>query len=160
MSAISNLPRRRPGTRSELDMNSRRLTRHLVGDGKHSGRDVEAECAFIPAVLELVGLTGASVRPRGLWHLSKVLCRNPRRTTHKSVAGGNSPLGTRPRRANAGRVWSPREAPTNGPAVAAQSPSPAAVQPPLHLSCPALRGSRPAGDTVQLRKTSRLICLL
>src|SRR5499425_3487811 len=105
-------------------------------------------------------LTGPSARPGVLWHLSKVLCLNPRRTTHKPVAGGNRPLGVCPRPANAWRGWSRRAAPTNGPAVAEQSSTPASVQPPPHLSYPASRRSRPADDAVQLQKTSRLFYLL
>src|SRR6516162_8577523 len=105
-------------------------------------------------------LPGPSARRGVLWHLSKVLCRNPRRTTHKSVAGGNRPLGICPRRANAWRGWSRRAAPTNGPAVAVQSSMPVAVQPPLHPSSPRSTVSRPADDTVQLQKTFRLLLLL
>src|SRR5262249_40951444 len=109
---------------------------------------------------ELAGLTGLSARRGVLWHLSKMLCRNPRRTIHKPVAGGNTPLGICLRRANAWRGWSRRAAPTSGPAVAVQSSTPGAVQPPPHLSCPVSRRSRPADDAVQLQKTSRLFCLL
>src|SRR5215471_16006483 len=102
-------------------------------------------------------LTGPLARPGVLWHLSKVLCLNPRRTTHKPVAGGNRPPGICPRRANVWRGWSRRAAPTNGPAVAEQSSTPAAVQPRPQLSCPASRGSRPADDAVQLQKAFRLL---
>src|SRR5262249_12607273 len=63
--------------------------------------------------------TSPSARRGVLWHLSKVLCRNPRRTTHKPVAGGNRPPGICPRRADAWRGRSLRAAPTNGPAVEA-----------------------------------------
>src|SRR6516162_7888353 len=115
---------------------------------------------FTPAVLEFAGLTNLSARREMLWHLSRVSCRSPRRTTHKPVAGGNRPPGICPRHANVWQGWSRRAAPTNGPAVAVQSSTPAAVQPPPRLSCPALRGSRPAGDTVPLQKTSRLFRLL
>src|SRR5262249_24057640 len=104
--------------------------------------------------------TVPSVRPEVLWHLSKVLCRNPRRTTHKPVAGGNRRLGICPHRANAWRGWSRRVAPTNGPAVAVQSSRPVAVQPPLHPSSPRSTASRPADDTVQLQKTFRSLLLL
>src|SRR5262249_57709964 len=98
-------------------------------------------------------LTGPSARRGVLWHLSKVLCRNPRRTTHKLVAGGNRPPGICPRRTNAWRGWSRRAAPTNGPAVAEQSSTLAAVQPRPQLSCPASRGSRPPHHPLHLPHT-------
>src|SRR5262249_52061658 len=113
-----------------------------------------------PCLLEFAGLTGLSARRGVLWHLSKMLCPNPRRTTHKPVAGGNRLPGICPRRANAWRGGSRRAAPTNGLAVAEQSSTPGAVQPPPHLSGPASRGSCPADDGVPLQKTSRLFCLL
>src|SRR5215831_16125685 len=89
-----------------------------------------------------------------------MLRRNLRRTIHKPVAGRHTPLGICPRRANAWRGRSRRTVPTNEPAVAVQSSMPAAVLPPPHLSYPRSTASRPADDTVQLQKTSRLLFLL
>src|SRR5262245_29491589 len=129
--------------------------------GRATGPDFEAECVAkwrfhsSPGLLEFACLIGPSARRGVLWHLSKVLCRNPRRTTHKPVAGGNRPPGICPPRANAWRGWSRRAAPTNGPAVAEQSSAPAAVQPRPQLSCPVSRRSRPADDAVQLQKAFR-----
>src|SRR5262249_41021671 len=122
----------------------------------------KAECSivFTPGVLEFVRLTGPLARPGVLGHLSRMVCRNPRRTTHKLVAGEKMPLGICPHGATAWRGWSPRAAPTNGPAGAVQSSTPTAVQLPPHLSCPALRASRPAADTAQLQKTAGLFFLL
>src|SRR5262249_56033737 len=101
-------------------------------------------------VLEFACLTGRSARRGVLWHLSKVLCRNPRRTTHKPVAEGNRPPGICPRRANAWRGWSRRATSTNGPAVAEQSSTPAAVQPPPHPSCPPPTPPPPPAPPVHL----------
>src|SRR5258706_10615649 len=93
----------------------------------------------------------------GLWHLSDLACRNPRRTRRKLAAEENWPQRICLRRANALRGRWRRATPTNGPAVAAQSSMPAAVQLPPHLSCPSSGESFPADDTVQLRKTFRLL---
>src|SRR6478672_9659502 len=101
-----------------------------------------------------------SARPGVLWHLLNMLCRNPRRTSCKPAAGANRPRGICPCRANTRRGWWRRAAPTNGPVVVVQSSTPAAVQPPPHHSYPVLRASYPAGDAVQLQKTSRLPFLL
>src|SRR5262245_2453725 len=89
-----------------------------------------------------------------------MVCRNPRRTTHKLVAGEKRPLDICPHGASAWQVWPPRAAPTSGPAGAVQSSMPVAVQPPLHPSSPRSTASRPADDTVQLQKTFRLLLLL
>ena len=103
---------------------------------------------------------GVLAPPGVLWHLSNLACRNPPRTSCKPVAGGNRHLRVSPRRANAWRDWWRRAVPTNGPAVAAQSSTPGAVQSPPHLVYPALRASCPADDIVRLQKTSRLLFLL
>jgi hypothetical protein len=84
---------------------------------------------------------GPSAHLEGLWHLSKMLCRNPRRTSCKPVAEGNTLRGIFPRRTNTWRGWWRHAAPTNGLVVVLQSSTPVAGQPPLHLSYPALRAS-------------------
>src|SRR5262249_47725946 len=94
------------------------------------------------------------------WRLSKMLCRSPRRTMHKPVGGAHELLGICIRRANAWRGQLQRAAPTKGPAVAVQLSTRAAVQPPPHSSCPALRGSCLSDNAIQLQKTSRWFCLL
>jgi hypothetical protein len=61
--------------------------------GEKSRRDVERRFhSSPPGVLNFADLTGPSARPGALWHLSNLSYRNPRRTTHKPVAGGNRPL--------------------------------------------------------------------
>src|SRR5262249_44367809 len=68
-----------------------------------------------------------------LWHLSTMLCRNPRRTNRKPAAGGNRPRGICARRTNTWRDWWRRAAPTNGPVVVEQLSTPAAGRPPLQV---------------------------
>src|SRR5262249_18518138 len=81
---------------------------------------------------------GPSAHPEVLGHLSKMLCRNPRRTSCKPVAEGNTLRGIFPRRTNTWQGWWRHAAPTNGLVVVVQSSTPVAGQ---HLSYPALRAS-------------------
>src|SRR5262249_24210510 len=78
-------------------------------------------------------------------------------TTHKPVPKHREPPHIYLHHANTPRDWSRRAIPTNAPAAAERSSMPAAVQPPPQLSCPRSTVSRPANDTVQLQKTSRLL---
>src|SRR5262245_741315 len=105
-------------------------------------------------------LTGPSAHLEVLWHLSRMLCRSLRRTSRKRVAGWNRPRGICPHRTNTWRGWWRRSAPTNGPVVVVQSPTPAAGQPPLRASYPPLRAFYPADDRAQLQKTFRPLVLL